>query len=145
MSVTTPVLPISLCNYAIVTELAVIALWNNLPSDLCNCHPTMLSRSGWTQFFFVSYFVMFSSFRIWWVYCLFLCGSLGKFAGPGSRPVSFIKNICANCFWVGSCSPKHLADQQSTKNEYYQSHWLIDSVLLSAHTNNYLIKLIREV
>ena len=36
MSVTTQVLPISLCNYAIVTELAVIALYNNLPSDLCD-------------------------------------------------------------------------------------------------------------
>ena len=26
---------------------------------------------------------------------------LGKFAGPGSRPVLFIKNICADYFWTG--------------------------------------------
>ena len=40
-------------------------------------------------------------------------------------------------------SPQHLANQQSTSNEYNNTlNLLVDDVLLSAHSNNYLIKLI---
>ena len=58
------------------------------------------------------------------------------------------KNICADYFWAGRLTANNLANQQSTNNEYNhytQSNLLINNVLLSAHTINYLIKLIIHV
>ena len=70
--------------------------------------------------------------------------SLGKIADPGSRPVLFIKRYLCQLFLGRQAYCEHLANQQATNNELYrnQSNLLMDSVPLSAHKNNYVIKLI---
>ena len=73
--------------------------------------------------------------------CQNLC-SLGNFAGSGSRPVLFIKKYLCRLFLGRQAHREHLANQQSTNNEYNQSYLLIDSVLQLADKNNDLIKLI---
>ena len=67
---------------------------------------------------------------------------MAKFAGPGSRPVSFIKIYLPIISGQAAAHREYLANQQSTYNENDQRNLLIDSVPLSAHKNNYLIKLI---
>ena len=49
---------------------------------------------------------------------------VGKFAGPGNKPVLFIKNICGR-----QAQRKHLANQQTTNNEYTCNDYLYSSTM----------------
>ena len=60
------------------------------------------------------------------------------------RPIFFIKNICADDLWAGRLTANiwQTSRPHIMNNHYTQSNLLIKNLLLSAHTNNYLIKLI---
>ena len=68
---------------------------------------------------------------------------LGKFGGSGSRPVLFLKNICADYFWAAGRLTANISGYPAVHinelNHYTQSNLLIDNVPLSAYINNYLI------
>ena len=49
---------------------------------------------------------------------------MAKFAGPGSRPVLFRNNTCAEYLRAAAAHCDYLANQQSTNNEYNQSNLL---------------------
>ena len=72
--------------------------------------------------------------------------NIREISGPGKQTNFIYKKIFVPIISGQAGSPQiYLANQRSTNNEYNhytQSNSWIDNVLLLAHVNNYLIKLI---